>query len=117
MQTNIREMEEYSETQFVIKSVYKGEQSEALVLYLSPGQEMPAHPHESCEVTLLPHKGTGILTIEEPNNLSKYRTKEVALVPETLYYEPNGCTFKIKNTGIDPLQILITLIRVEKPPV
>ena len=117
MHTNIREMEEYSKTQFVIKSVYKGEQSEAAVLYLSPGQEMPARSNECFEVTLLPHKGTGILTVEEPNNRSKHRTKEVALVPETLYYEPASCTFKIKNTGIDPLQILITLIRVEKPSV
>ena len=42
-------------------------------------------------------------------------TKNVELVPETLYYEPAGRTFQIKNTGDGPLQVLITLIRVESP--
>jgi len=39
--------------------------------------------------------------------------KDVALVPETLYYEPAGSTFRIRNTGDGPLQVLITLVRVE----
>ena len=57
---------------------------------------------------MLPHKGHGLMTI---NN-----TKEVEIVPETLYYEPAGSTFKIKNTGDGPLQVLITLVRVEGGP-
>jgi mannose-6-phosphate isomerase-like protein (cupin superfamily) len=105
---NMREMEQYSDNQFVIKSVYKGAQSEAVLLFLNPGQELPPHPHERFEVVLVPHKGTGVMTVNG--------SKEVDLVPETLYYEPAGCTFEIKNTGSGPLQVLITLIRVAPAP-
>jgi quercetin dioxygenase-like cupin family protein len=76
MHKNMREMEQYSDNQFVIKSVYKGAQSEAVLLFLNPGQELPPHPHERFEVTLLPHKGTGVMTVDG--------LKEVDLVPETL---------------------------------
>ena len=105
MRKNMREMEQYSDDQFVIKSVYKGEQSEAVVLFLKPGQEMPSHPHDRFEVVLVPYKGQGVMSVDG--------IKDVDLVPETLYYEPAGCTFRIKNTGDAPLQVLITLIRVE----
>ncbi len=105
MHKNMREMEQYSDDQFVVKGVYKGAQSEAVLLFLKPGQEMPSHPHERFEVVLTPHKGKGVMTVDG--------TKEVELVPETLYYETAGHTFRIKNTGDDPLQVLITLIRVE----
>jgi len=105
MHKNMREMEQYSDDQFVVKSVYKGAQSEAILLFLQPGQEMPPHPHERFEVVLLPHKGRGLLIVDN--------IKTVDLVPETLYYEPAGHMFCIKNVGDSPLQILITLIRVE----
>ncbi len=105
MHKNMKEMEQYSEDQFVVKGVYKGEQSEAVLLFLLPGQEMPSHPHERFEVVLTPHKGKGLMIVDG--------TKEVELVPETLYYESAGHTFRIKNIGDDPLQVLITLIRVE----
>lgn len=105
MHKNLREMEQYSSDQFVVKGVYKGAQSEAVLLFLLPGQEMPSHPHERFEVVLVPHQGQGTMTVNG--------TKDVALVPETLYYEPAGSTFRIKNTGDSPLQVLITLIRVE----
>jgi mannose-6-phosphate isomerase-like protein (cupin superfamily) len=104
MHKNMKEMEQYSEDQFVVKGVYKGEQSEAVLLFLLPGQEMPSHPHERFEVILVPHKGKGVLTVDG--------AKEVALAPETLYYEPAGHTFRIRNTGDSPLQVLITLVRV-----
>ena len=39
--------------------------------------------------------------------------KDVALVPETLHYEPGGSMFRIRNTGDGPLRALITLIRTE----
>jgi mannose-6-phosphate isomerase-like protein (cupin superfamily) len=107
MHKNMKEMEQYSDDQFVVKGVYKGEQSEAVLLFLLPGQEMPQHPHERFEVVLVPQTGTGLLTVDG--------TKEVALAPETLYYEPAGHTFTIKNTGHSPLQVLITLVRVEHP--
>ena len=105
MHKNMREMEQYSEDQFVVKAVYKGEQSEAVLLFLKPGQEMPSHPHKQFEVVLVPQKGKGMLSIDG--------IKEVDLVPETLYYEPAGRTFRITNTGDAPLQVLIVLIRVE----
>jgi mannose-6-phosphate isomerase-like protein (cupin superfamily) len=105
MHKNMREMEQYSDDQFVVKGVYKGEQSEAVLLFLLPGQEMPSHPHERFEVVLTPHKGKGLMIVDD--------TKEVELLPETLYYESAGHSFRIKNTGDDPLQVLITLIRVE----
>jgi len=105
MHKNMREMEQYSDDQFVVKGVYKGAQSEAVLLFLNPGQEMPAHPHEIFEVVLVPHKGRGVMTVDS--------TKEVDLVPDTLYYEPAGHTFRIRNTGDGPLQVLITLVRVE----
>ncbi len=108
MHKNMNEMEQYSDDQFVVKSVYKGEQSEAVLLFLKPGQEMPSHPHERFEVVLVPHKGRGLLIVDN--------AKEVELVPETLYYEPAGHTFRIKNTGNEPLQVLITLVRVEPTP-
>ncbi len=104
MHKNMREMEQYSDDQFVVKGVYKGARSEAVLLFLKPGQEMPPHPHERFEVTLVPHKGRGTMTVND--------TKEVELVPETLYYEPAGSTFRIRNTGDGPLQVLITLVRV-----
>jgi quercetin dioxygenase-like cupin family protein len=105
MHKNMREMEQYSDDQFVVKSVYKGEQSEAVLLFLKPGQEMPSHPHERFEVVLVPYKGQGVMSVDG--------IKDVDLVPETLYYEPAGRTVRIKNTGDAPLQVLITLIRVE----
>ena len=105
MHKNMREMEQYSDDRFVVKGVYKGQQSEAILLFLKPGQEMPSHPHERFEVVLVPQKGRGVMSVDG--------TKEVELVPETLYYEPAGRTFRIKNTGDEPFQILITLIRVE----
>ena len=105
MHKNMKEMEQYSDDQFVVKGVYKGEQSEAVLLFLLPGQEMPSHPHERFEVVLTPRAGTGVMIVDG--------AKEVDLVPETLYYEPAGHTFRIRNTGDSPLQVLITLIRVE----
>src|ERR1051325_7740202 len=105
MHKNMREMEQYSDDQFVIKSVFKGEQSEAVLLFLKPGQELPPPSHERFEVVLVPHKGQGIMSVDG--------IKDDDLVPETLYYEPAGRTFRIKNTGDDPLQVLIILIRVE----
>jgi len=105
MHKNMREMEQYSDDQFVVKGVYKGEQSEAVLLFLLPGQEMPSHPHERFEVVLTPRTGTGVMIVDG--------SKEVALALDTLYYEPAGHTFRIKNTGDGPLQVLITLIRVE----
>lgn len=105
MHKNMREMEQYSDDQFVVKGVYKGAQSEAVLLFLNPGQEMPSHPHERFEVVLVPQKGQGVMTVNGE--------KDVALVPETLYYEPAGSTFRIRNTGDGPLQVLITLVRVE----
>ncbi len=104
MHKNMREMVQYSDDQFVVKGVYKGAQSEAVLLFLLPGQEMPSHPHERFEVVLVPQTGRGVMTVNDE--------KEVDLVPETLYYEPAGSTFRIRNTGDAPLQVLITLIRV-----
>ena len=105
MHKNMREMEQYSEDQFVVKGVYKGAQSEAMLLFLMPGQEMPPHPHERFEVVLVPQQGLGVMTVDG--------AKEVDLAPDTLYYEPAGHTFCIRNTGNRPLRVLITLIRVE----
>ncbi len=105
MHKNMRAMEQYSDDQFVIKGVYKGAQSEAVLLFLKPGQEMPTHPHERFEVVLVPQEGQGVMIVDG--------IKEVDLMPETLYYEPAGRTFRIRNTGDCPLRVLITLIRVE----
>lgn len=105
MHKNMHEMEQYSDDQFVIKSVCKGAQSEAVLLFLMPGQEMPSHPHERFEVILVPQKGRGMMIVDD--------VKAVDLVPETLYYEPAGHTFCIRNVGDSPLQVLITLVRVE----
>src|ERR1044071_6539578 len=100
MHKNMRDMEQYSDDQFVVKSVYKGEQSEAILLFLKPGQGMPSHPHDRFEGVLVPHKGQGVMSVDG--------IKDIDLVPETLYYEPAGRTFRIKNTGDAPLQVLIT---------
>ena len=105
MHHNMREMEQYSEDQFVVKGVYKGAQSEAVLLFLKPGQEMPTHRHELFEVVVVPHKGIGVMNVDG--------VKDVILVPETLYYEPAGRTFTFKNIGDSPLQVLIFLARVE----
>lgn len=102
----MRELEQYSDENFVVKCIYKGQQSEAILLFLKPGQEMPSHSHKYFEVVLVPQKGRGVMSVNS--------VKEVDLFPETLYYEPAGCTFRIRNTGDAPLQILITLIRVEQ---
>ena len=53
----------------------------------------------------MPHKGRGLLIVDN--------AQEVELAPETLYYEPAGHTFRIQNTGDGPLEVLITLVRVE----
>ena len=54
---NMREIEQDSDDQFAVKSVCKGAQSEAVLLFLNPGQEMPSYPHERFEVVLVPHIG------------------------------------------------------------
>ena len=105
MHKNMREMEQYSDDQFVVKGVYKGVQSEAVLLFLKPGQEMPSHPHQRSEVVLVPQEGQGMMIVDD--------TKAVVLVPETLCYEPAGHIFCIRNTGDGPLRVLVTLIRVE----
>ena len=69
MHRNMREMEQYSDDQFVIKGVYKGERSEAVLLFLKPGQEMPSHPHERFEVVLVPQTGKGMLTVDDVKNV------------------------------------------------
>ncbi len=84
MHKDLKEMEQYSDDQFVVKGVCKGAQSEAVLLFLRPG---------------------GVIAVNGE--------KDVALVPETLYYEPAGYTFRIRNTGKSFLQVLITLVRVE----
>jgi len=67
----MREIEQDSDDQFAVKSVCtrasaqerlhksvcKGAQSEAILLFLNLGQEMPSHPHERFEVVLVPHIG------------------------------------------------------------
>ena len=107
MQKNLKKLEEYRDDNFVIKSVYKGEQSEAILLLLMPGQVMPQHAHKEFEVVLLPLKGSGVLIVD--------LLRRVDLVPETLYYEEAGKTFEIENTGTVPLQVLVTLIRIGDP--
>ena len=64
MHKNMREMGQYSDDQFVIKSVYKGKQSEAVLLFLKPGREMPSHPHDRFEVVLVPYKGQGVMSVD-----------------------------------------------------
>ena len=109
MHKNMRDMEQYNSDKFVTKCVYKGEQSEAILLFLNPGQEMPSHSHKRFEVVLLPQKGRGVMSVDG--------NKEVELLTETLYYEPAGRTFLIKNTSDSPFEVLITLIRVEQSAV
>ncbi len=105
MHTNLRSLEQYNEDQFVIKCTFKGEQCEGLLLLLWPGQEMPEHRHAPFEVILAPLKGWAVMRV---NNV-----KEINLLPETVYYEPAGCTFQIKNISDEPFEVLITLVRVE----
>ena len=107
MHKNMRDLEQYNSEKCVTKCVYKGEQSEAILLFLLPGQEMPSHSHKRFEVVLLPQKGQGVMRVNE--------NKEVELLPGILYYEPAGCTFLIKNTSESPFELLITLIRVDQP--
>lgn len=102
-------MEQYNGEKWVTKCVYKGDQSEAILLYLLPGQEMPSHSHKRFEVVLLPQKGRGLMSVDG--------NKEVDLLPDVLYYEPAGRTFLIKNTSESPFEVLITLIRVEQSEV
>ncbi len=106
MQIVLKDLVEYNDDRFAVKSVFKGAQSEAILLMLNPNQELPAHPHERFEVVLVPQEGHGTMTVNG--------TKDVDLVPRTLYYEPAGSSIRIVNTGDIPLQVLITLIRVER---
>jgi quercetin dioxygenase-like cupin family protein len=105
MHMNMRQMEQYSDERFVLKGVCKGERCESVLLFLKPGQELPSHPHERFEVIVLLQKGSGVMSVDE--------SKDVDLVPETLYYEPAGHTIRIRNTGDESLQALITLVRVD----
>lgn len=105
MHANLDSLRQFNDGSFVIKGVFKGEQSEAVLLFLLPGQVMPKHPHEKFEVILLPREGSATLTVND--------TKEVHLTAGTLYYERPGSTFEIRNTGDEPFQALITLVRVE----
>lgn len=106
MHVDLESLEQYNESQFVVKGVYKGTRSEAVLVSLLPGQEMPAHPHLGFEVTLLPRTGRGTLSVSEKKN--------VELVPGKLYYEPAGNTFRIVNTGTEPFQVLIHLVQVQQ---
>ncbi len=104
MHVDLQSLEQYNTDRFVVNLVYKGRRSEAVMLCLLPGQEMPTHPHENFEVVLMPQTGTAILTVSDK--------KEVRLVPGILYYEEAGNTFRIVNPGSEPFRVLIHLIRI-----
>jgi|SRR5579883_1539087 len=95
----IADLEEYGDTSFLIKKLYKGERSEAVLINLRPGQEVPPHSHDRFEVVLLPQKGQGLLTVqgEEP----------VRLDPGTVYYQPAGCRFGVANSSEGSFQMAI----------
>lgn len=107
MHKNLRDLEQYSSEKCVTKCVYKGKQSEAILVFLSPGQTLPAHSHKRFEVVLLPQKGRGMMKVDEK--------KDIELLPGVLYYEPAGCTFLIQNTSESPFELLITLVRIDQP--
>ncbi|HEX5324902.1 MAG TPA: cupin domain-containing protein [Capsulimonadaceae bacterium] len=100
---NLAELEEYRDQGFAIKKLYKGEQTEAAVIHLKPGQEVPPHPHDGIEVTLLPQKGHAQLNIrgEEP----------VPLRPGLVHYESAGSHFGIVNDGVENFQMVVVLAR------
>lgn len=104
MHINLDSLRQFNDSSLVIKGVFKGEQSEGVLLSLLPGQIMPTHSHKNFEVVLLPREGQATLTVNSH--------KQVHLSAGTLYFEPSGSTFQIENTGAEPFQVLITLIRV-----
>jgi quercetin dioxygenase-like cupin family protein len=104
MHVNLESLEQYNASEFVVKAVFKGQRSQAVLLSLLPGQEMPKHAHEAFEVTLMPRRGTATMSVSDK--------KEVKLEAGMFYYEPAGNTFHIVNTGDEPFQVLIHLIRV-----
>lgn len=101
--THLADVEEYRESGPAIKTLYRTGLGEARVVHLKPGQEVPAHPHDRFEVTLLPQKGHALLTLAGG--------EQIGLVPGAVYHDPDGSAFGIQNHGAGNFQMTVLLTR------
>ena len=101
-QSTLRDLEEYSPEKFVVKPVYSGARSKAMLLHLLPGQEVPIHPHPDLEVILFPQRGEATLVWDDG--------RQDTLRTGVLCDAGVGPTFGLQNTGMEPFQTLVTLV-------
>jgi oxalate decarboxylase/phosphoglucose isomerase-like protein (cupin superfamily) len=87
----------------LVKPVFDGAHSMGKLLHLQVGQAVPVHPHAGREVVLFPQKGEAVLIGEDG--------AEQSLKAGTVYYQGIAPTFGLKNTGSDPFQMLVLLVR------
>lgn len=100
-------LEEYRPEKFVVKPVYTGRGSKAMLLHLMPDQEVPLHPHADWEVTLIPQRGAAVLFYEDGT--------EVALETGALYFGGLSPVFGVQNRGTEPFQTLVVLVSATGP--
>jgi mannose-6-phosphate isomerase-like protein (cupin superfamily) len=71
---------------------------------LEPGGEDHWHDHEDSEQLMFVRSGTGILQVKEPDDGS---VTEFELEPETFVFLPAGTPHHGKNTGDEPLDLIV----------
>jgi len=96
-------LNEYSETGVVKKGVTSGRYFKSILINILPGQEVPTHSHAGHEVILIPQKGTGILFADD--------SSQINLVSGSIYSDLKGSTFGLRNSGNEPFQVLVILVR------
>lgn len=99
-------LEEYSDEKFLVKTLYQGCRSRAMLLHLGPGQAVPIHPHPGCEVTPAPQRGDAVLVWEDG--------AEQTLTPGTLYHAGVAPVFGLENRGRDGFQTLVMLAQADE---
>lgn len=104
IECRLGELEEYSRDTFLVKKVYDGVQSQARLLHLLPGQEVPAHPHPGQELILLPQRGEA--------TLFRAGQGDLLLTPGAFYYMGTEPVLGLRNTGNEPFQTLVVLVRI-----
>lgn len=77
-------------------------QAQVFVLTFSPGQALPAHRHPGSVVVLQVWTGTGIVVTDG---------QESAIAPGNVLFVTSEEELSLRNTGEEPLTVLVTLVK------
>lgn len=98
----LAEIENYAEDKFFRAQVFAGERARTLLLTLRPGQSVPSHRHEGCEVLLQPLRGAAEIELDG---------ERVTLRAGEIIYADGANDFAPANRGAENFAMLITLVR------